>query len=241
MATRSRAPFTLSGFKHGFVRAQPLVPGVLLYGVVFGILATEARLSAVEAVLTSVFVYSGSAQIAALQVWRDGGQLLPLFAAILLMNARYLLYGAAMRPWFEGMPPIPSYGTLFFLGDGNWALAMAERARGQDDAAFVLGSGVAMFAPWIGGTLIGRLTGTLIGDPGTYGLDFMLIAFSAAFLVGMCKDRSDLAPLLAAALTAIGLVQLVAGGWIIVACALTSAAAGALLFKPSATPGGNAL
>ncbi|MGO4815857.1 AzlC family ABC transporter permease, partial [Cupriavidus sp. 2MCAB6] len=94
MASGARSPFTLSGFKHGFVRAQALAPGVLLYGVVFGILATEARLSALESVLTSIFIYSGSAQMAALQVWRDGAQLLPLFAAIVLMNARYVLYGA---------------------------------------------------------------------------------------------------------------------------------------------------
>lgn len=231
MTRAARPPFTLAGFRHGFVRAQALAPGVLLYGVVFGILATEARLSTLESVLTSVFIYSGSAQMAALQVWRDGAQLLPLFAAIVLMNARYLLYGAALRPWLAATPPIASYGTLFFLGDGNWALAMAECERGQDDAAFVLGSGIAMFAPWILGTLIGRLSGGLIGEPARYGLDFMLIAFSAALLVGMWKGKADLGPVLAAGLAALILAPFVSSGWIIVTGGLAAAAAGALTHR----------
>lgn len=233
-AGTGRAPFTLAGCRHGFVRAQGLAPGVLLYGLVFGILASEARLSALEAVLTSVFVYSGSAQMAALQIWREGAGLLPLSAAILLVNARYLLYGAALRPWLGGVSPAASYATLFFLGDGNWALAMAERARGQDDAGFVLGSGVAMFIPWIGGTLAGRLAGGLIGDPATYGMDFMLVAFSAALLMGLWRSKADSWPIGAAALVALLLTPVLSGGWIIVAAALAAALAGALLFRPAA-------
>jgi predicted branched-subunit amino acid permease len=229
-----QAPFTFAGFRHGFIRAQGLAPGVLLYGLVFGILATEARLSALESVLTSALVYSGSAQMAALQVWREGAELLPLLAAILLMNARYLLYGAALRPWLGSASPVASYSTLFFLGDGNWALAMAERARGQDDAGFILGSGVAMFIPWIGGTLAGRLAGDLIGHPATYGLDFMLVAFSAALLMDLWESKADSWPICAAALVAFLLMPVLSGGWIIVAGALAAALTGALLFRPVA-------
>ncbi|MDQ1081354.1 AzlC family ABC transporter permease [Pseudoroseomonas cervicalis] len=233
---RPGPPFTLAGVRHGFVRAQALAPGVLLYGVVFGILASEAQLSALAATLTSALVYSGSAQMAALQVWRDNAGLLPLFAAILLMNARYLLYGASLRPWLEGLPPGTAYGTLFFLGDGNWALAMAERAEGREDAGFLFGSGVAMFLPWVGGTLAGRLAGGLLGDPARFGMDFMLVAFSAALLVGLWRSRADLAPIAAAALAAALLHGLLPGGWLIVATALAACIAGAALHRPSPAP-----
>lgn len=231
-STATRTPFTWPGIRRGFVRAQALASGVLLYGIVFGILATEARLSALESVLTSAFVYSGSAQMAALQVWREGAALLPLFAAIFLMNARYVLYGAALRPWLQGTSPCASYATLFFLGDGNWALAMAERGRGETDAGFVFGSGIAMFIPWVGGTLLGRLAGGLIGDPAIYGMDFMLVAFSAALLMGLWKSKADIAPVLAGAIAALGLTPLLPAGWVIVASALAAAAAGAALFRP---------
>jgi 4-azaleucine resistance transporter AzlC len=230
---KGQAPFTLAGIRHGFIRAQGLAPGVMLYGVVFGILATEARLSALEAVLTSAVVYSGSAQVAALQIWREGAELLPLLSAILMMNARYLLYGAALRPWLGNAPPVASYSTLFFLGDGNWALAMAERARGQDDAGFILGSGVAMFIPWVGGTLAGRLVGDLIGQPDAYGLDFMLVAFSAALLMNSYTSKVDGWPIGAAALVTLLLTPVLSGGWIIIAGALVAALTGALMFKQS--------
>ncbi|RVT99331.1 ABC transporter permease [Rhodovarius crocodyli] len=225
-------PFTWAGVRHGFLRAQPLGAGVLIYGLVFGILATEARLSALEAVLMSIFVYSGSAQMAALQVMREGAALLPLLATVLLMNARYLLYGAAMYPWLGGAPPAQSYSSLFFLGDANWALSMAERERGQDDAGFVLGSGLAMFLPWVGGTLAGRLMGGLIPDPASLGMDFMLVAFSAALMMGMWRSRADLWPVLAALAAGLVLVPMLSAGWVIVIAALAAGAAGALMHRP---------
>ena len=85
--------FTSAGFRHGFFRAFSLLPGVLIYGIVFGILASEARLSALNAVLMSAFVYSGSAQMTALQVMRSGADLLPLDRH-LKGNASPLLDGA---------------------------------------------------------------------------------------------------------------------------------------------------
>src|SRR3546814_13395692 len=92
----------------------------------------------------SAAVYSGSAQIAALQAWSSAPLLLPLAATILVMNARYILYGAALRPWLGGLGAHQVYPTLYFLGDGNWALSMKEHAEGRTDAGFVFGSGAAM-------------------------------------------------------------------------------------------------
>src|SRR3546814_12134304 len=73
-------------------------------------------------------------QIAALQAWSSSPLLLPLAATVLMMNARYILYGAALRPWLGGLAAHKVYPTLYFLGDGNWALSMKEHAEGKTDA-----------------------------------------------------------------------------------------------------------
>ena len=151
LAGTAPTTFTRAGVRRGFIVSQPLTPGVLLYGMVFGVLASERSL------LMSAFVYSGSAQLAALQGWARPAHVAPLVATILVMNARYLLYSAAMRPWLGDVRRSQAWVTLFVLGDGNWALSMKEYHAGYRDAGFVFGSGIAMFMPWLLGTLAGYL------------------------------------------------------------------------------------
>lgn len=226
MTAHATVPFTSAGIRRGFIAAQPLGLGVFVYGMVFGVLAATAELTVLEAVLMSAAVYSGSAQLAALQSWSGAGLVLPLVLAVLMINARYVLYGAALRPWMGGLGPARVYPALFFLGDGNWALAMKEHAAGRDDAGFVLGSGIAMFLPWCLGTAAGHLGGGLVSNPAALGLDFMLVAFSAAFAVAMWRGRGDIAAALAATVVAIGLSFLVPTGWVIVGAGLASAVVG---------------
>lgn len=225
--------FTLAGIRRGFLKAQPMAPGIVAYGLLFGILASGAGFSLAEAVLTSAFVYSGSAQIALVQSWSATPPLLAMVSAVLLINARYLLYSASLRPWMGGLPPGAVYPTLFFLGDGNWALSMREQARGERDAGFVLGSGVAMFLPWTGGTAFGHAGGSLIGDPRLLGLDFMLPAFTAALALGLWRGRADLAGALAALVVALAAVPFIPAGWVIVLAGLAAGLVAWLRFKPA--------
>ena len=147
-----RTVFSFPGVRRGFYAAQPLAMGVFIYGIAFGLLAREAKLSLLEAMLMSAFVYSGSAQIAAVSGMADGqivtgAALFAVVATILLLNARYLLYGAALRPWLGSVDGLRAYPTLAVLGDGNWILSMKAASDGESDAGFVFGSGIAMFLP----------------------------------------------------------------------------------------------
>jgi 4-azaleucine resistance transporter AzlC len=220
--------FTHVGIRRGFVMAQPLAPGVFLYGMVFGVLASERGLTALQALMMSVFVYSGSAQLAALEVWSSSATLVPLVATILMMNARYVLYGAAIQPWLSQARPGQSAGSLYLLGDGNWAMAMRQYHAGYRDAGFILGSGLASFLPWVLGTLAGHLVAGRVPNPAAWGLDFMLVAFAAAIGLSMWKGRSDIAPVAVAA--AIGWLfhRFVPGAWYILAAGVAAGLVGAL-------------
>jgi 4-azaleucine resistance transporter AzlC len=219
--------FTRQGVRHGFIVAQPMAASVALYGAVFGVLAGEGGLSSLQALLMSALVYSGSAQLASLQIGITTSLLAPLLLAVVLLNARYLLYGAALRPWLAGTSPLQAYSTLFFIGDGSWALSMKEYANGNRDAGFVFGSSVAMYLPWTLGTATGHLLASWIPDPRALGLDFMLVAFAAAIGVGAWRGKGDVWPALAAALAAVLVYRLLPSGWHIVAAGLAGAAVGA--------------
>ena len=180
----------------------------------------EAGLSALEATLMSVLVYSGTAQAATVGGFAAGAGIFAGMATVLMLNARYLLYGASLRPWLSQCRPPQAYGTLWFLGDANWAMATKANAEGENDAAFILGSGVSMYLPWIAGTLSGALAGNWIADPRRLGVDFLLVAFCAAMAMDLFKSRADAVPAIAAAVVAALLDQIAPSGWTLVAAGL---------------------
>jgi 4-azaleucine resistance transporter AzlC len=229
-----RTVFTRQGIRRGFIAAQPLGLGVGIYGVTFGLLALGSGLSVLDALLMSATVYSGTAQVAAVSAMSHGAGLVLIVTTVVLLNARYLLYGATLRPWLGTVAPARAYGSLYLLGDGNWLLSMQAHEAGEDDAGFVLGSGIATFLPWLAGTLVGAVAGHWIPGPRTLGLDFLLVAFCAAMRVDMLRTRSALAPALAALAVAIAADRWAAPGWSVVGAGV----AGALVagWRHDATP-----
>ena len=146
----------------------------------------------------------------------------------LAINARHLLYGAAVRPWLGGLPAGRTYLSLFFLSDSNWLSAMRAWNDGQTDRAVLLGGGIAMCLGWTGGTVAGHLFGTALGDIGRYGIDVAVPAFFVALLVGAWRGRADILPLLAGAAAALIAERLLPPGWHILAGSLVGAGAGML-------------
>lgn len=189
--------FTRDGVRRGFIRAQSFSLGIFVYGLAFGLIAAQAGLSALQAVLMSAVVYSGSAQLAAVGVLGAGstslGALLwALVATILVINARYVLFSASLRPWLGQVSAVQAYSTLYVLGDANWMMSMRAHEAGERDAGFVFGSGLGSFASWIVGTFLGRIAVGFAPEPRLLGLDFFLAAFAAAMMAGMVRRRGDL-------------------------------------------------
>lgn len=224
-------PFTFGGFKAGAIGAGPMIPGVILFGLSFGVISGTAGLTPIEAALMSAWVNAGTAQMASMQAWSDPVPILAVFLTTLAMNARYLLLGATLRPWLHALPPVPVYASLFGMGDGNWTLAMRERQAGRDDAAILLGSGAAMWVVWISATTAGNLFGRALSHPERFGVDFILVAFFAVMVPAFLRRRRDLAPLLVAVAAALLVERLIDGPFYIMAGAMAGSLAGALRFR----------
>ncbi|MGL5114126.1 MAG: AzlC family ABC transporter permease [Beijerinckiaceae bacterium] len=225
----SVALFTMAGVRRGVRAAQAMAPAIAIYGAAFGLLAREAGFSPLEATLMSAFVYSGSAQMAAVSAMPSGqipatSAMLAIVATILLLNARYTLYSAALRPWMGGLPVWQVYPTLGTLGDGGWVMSMKAHAEGEWDAGHVFGTCFIMFIPWVGGTLLGFLSSGLIPNPRLLGFDFMLVAFCASMGISMVKGRDDVLIGGVALAVAVAADRLAPGGWALVAAGLAGAA-----------------
>ena len=224
--------FSLSGAMAGARAAAVLTPAIVVFGCTFGMIAATTGLSIVEAALMSAVVCAGTAQFAALQIWSDPASWVAVGLASLAMNTRYILLGATLRAWFQGLSTIKAYLSLYFMYDGNWATAMRDHEAGKTDAAHVLGGGIVMCTIWTFATIAGHKFGGLIGDPRKYGLDFVITAFFATMAIGFWRGRGDVAPIAAAGTIAVTVERLIPGPWYIIAGALAGSAVAAIRYVP---------
>ena len=79
----------------------PIAAGVAPFGVALGALLSSSALGDAAGLAGSVLIGSGVAQLAAMQSF-DAGNAVPVAAtAGLVVNARLVVYGAALGPWFR--------------------------------------------------------------------------------------------------------------------------------------------
>jgi 4-azaleucine resistance transporter AzlC len=221
--------FTRAGLRAGIYRCLPVALGVATYGTVFGVLTRQAGLSVLEAVLMSALVFAGSAQTVAVGLWATPLPILPIVLTTAVVNSRNLLLGSALRPWIGRLSSHRVYPTLFFMADENWALSIEQFTKAGPDGAFLLGSGLTLYAAWVGSTLVGRLVGAAIPNPALFGLDFAFTAVFIALLVGMWRGRASVLPWLVAALVAVAAAHWLPGRWYILLGGLAGCLVGALL------------
>jgi predicted branched-subunit amino acid permease len=226
-----RATFTSAGVSRGLRLGLAFAPGIASFAIVFGILAAQAGLSPWLAGFMSFTVYAGTAQMLALHSWSTGG-LLAVVAAVLAMNSRYVLFGAAMRPWTQGLPAWVVYASLFLLVVRNWVEAMREQREGRHDVGFFVGIGLTLEVVWTIASIAGAALGSGL-DPVRFGLDFFLTAFFLCLAFGLWRGAADILPAVVAALVSLAVVWAGFGGWSIIAGALAGSLAGAIRGLPA--------
>lgn len=207
--------FSLDGLYRGFITCLPIALGVAGYGILFGVLARQAGLSVAEATLMSATVLAGAAQLIAVELWSSTARVAAVLVTTAVVNLRYLLMGAALRPWFSRLTPVQAYGSVFFTADENWALTMKEFRDGGEDGAFLLGSGLAIWLLWIAATVVGATATGGITDPSAYGLDFVLTAVFLTLVVGFWEGAQTILPWGVAAVVAAVSASLLPGQWYI--------------------------
>lgn len=231
----SRALFSIDGFRRGARDGVPLAVSIFAYGVGFGLVAAQAGFGVGKAVATSAAIYSGSAQLAAVNLLQTGeATLWALFATILVINARYLLFGAALQPWLWQAGPLRAYGSLLLLGDANWLMTMRRIREGEEDRAYLAGTGTPITLGWLAGTALGAGAVSILPRPEALGFDLMLACFAAGMMTAMVKMRADLLPVVVGAGTALLVAHLFGPAPAIIAAGLAGAAVAALVHREAA-------
>jgi 4-azaleucine resistance transporter AzlC len=230
---RDAAPYwSLSGFAEGARRCGAMVPGTFVFGAAYGTLAAQKGLSFSETVLMSAMVFGGSSQLVALEVWTSPLTLttvLSIAAVTAIVNARFILMGASMRPWLGALPPWQAYLPLTLTVDASWLVGMRYRGEGGADASVFAGAGLALWVNWVLASVLGYLLGAFVSDPKRFGFDLVLVIFFAAMLVPLWRGARRAIGWVIGGAVALVVSYIVPGWWFIVVGALTGSIVGAFI------------
>ena len=209
-----------------------MVPGTMVFAAAFGTLAAQKGLTLAETVLMSALVFGGASQLVAMEVWNSPitlASVVSLAVVTAIVNSRFILMGATLRPWLGALAPWQVYAALNSTVDATWLVATRYRAEGGSDAAVFVGAGLALWVVWVGMAVPGYLLGTFIADPKQFGFDLMLPIFFAAMFVPLWRGARRATGWVIAGIVALVVSYVVPGWWFIVAGALTGSIAGAFI------------
>ena len=147
--------------------------GIAAWGLVTGVAMAKSGLPLPLAVLMSVIVFAGSAQLAALPLLAGGAPLWVVWATAACVNLRFAIFSAGWRPYFAHLPRGQRLRLAYFAADLNYVLFMRrfpEPRPQHEQLPYFWGGAACNWSAWQIPSLVGLLMADRI--PPAWGLGF---------------------------------------------------------------------
>lgn len=148
-----KASISFRGMSRGALEMAPIAAFTVPFGFAFGIAANNTTLSGLEVIVMSASVFAAASQFAALEIWGATVPALPLVLIVLAVNARFILMGAALYPWFSELNWSKRIGSLLMLSQANFASSLSAYESGEREVGIFIGGGLAIWVAWLVGTV----------------------------------------------------------------------------------------
>jgi 4-azaleucine resistance transporter AzlC len=195
--------------RQGIKDLSPILPGVIPFGLITGVAATEAGLDVAHAVGFSTIVFAGASQLAAIALIGQSAQIVVIVLTALVINARFLMYSASLSAHFAGLSIPRRMFAAYLMTDQAYAFSITRYQDAEMTASekltYYVATGLTLWVPWQISTVFGAALGT--GVPEEWQLDFAIPLVFLALLVPSIRDKAD-----ATAAATAGLLVLVAAG-----------------------------
>jgi predicted branched-subunit amino acid permease len=153
------------------------------------------------AVLASLVVYAGSAQLATLPLLAAGAPMAVVLGAALCVNLRFVIYSAQWRVVFEPLPRWQRLALGFFAADLNLIAFQRDWPRPAPEPGqvrYFVGGAMLIWGSWQLASISGCLLAGAI--PTAWGLGFAGTLAMVGVTCGLIRDRATaLAALVAGA------------------------------------------
>ncbi len=204
------ASSTRSYFWQGVRDGAPFALVVGPFGMLFGVVATEAGLNVIQALSFSATVSAGAAQFTALQLLSENTMAVIALLSALVINLRMVMYSASITPWIGELPFWKRAVVAYFLVDQTYAVSImkfeAEPTLSKAERfAYFIGVVVPICPLWYLSTLLGAVIGN--ATPDWLALDFAIPITFLALVAPMLRTVAHIA----AAVTAIILALVFVG------------------------------
>ena len=161
-------------FRQGRRAILPFLPGAFAWGMISGVAMVEGGLSVPWAIAMSLLVYAGSAQLAALPLIVAGAPLWVIVATGFITNLRFVIYSAALRPYFADRPAGVRAALGFFMTDFTFTRFMRSAQEGTLPAthsdAWFAGVCSSNWITWQSSAITGIIGASYVPTP--WGLEF---------------------------------------------------------------------
>ncbi|GMQ79108.1 MAG: AzlC family ABC transporter permease [Anaerolineae bacterium] len=207
-----------SSFISGFKAVLPIQVGVIPFGMIYGVLALDAGLTAAQAQAMSFIVFAGSAQFIMAQLFDAQTSTLVIILTAAMVNLRHMLYSASISSAFSRLSLRWRLFLAYFLTDEAYAVSITRFHEGigaHSKRYYYLGAGIGLWGIWQASTAAGILIGARI--PAEWSLDFFVALTFIALVVPSVKDWAGLIAALTAGVASIFAFDLPYGLGLIVA------------------------
>jgi predicted branched-subunit amino acid permease len=184
-----------------------LSPGVVPFGLMLGVTVMATASGAASALVGAAWVFGGSAQLTTITVLHLGAGLVAAVLSGAVVNARILLYGAALEPFFRGQPLWFRLLAPGFIQDQTYLSATGRSWAAPADFRRYWGwLGASLLVVWTASVGLGLLLAPVL--PPLPHLALVGTALFIAMLVPRLVDATSLAGAAVAALTAVAVAQI---------------------------------
>ena len=188
-------------FATGFYAVIPALIATGMWAFVTGIALVKSGLTENMAVLMTLTVYAGSAQLTTLPLIVSGAPLWLIFAAGFVVNIRFIIFGAALQPFFRHFSWFKRLLLGYVSGDIVFVLFMSRYGDGKvkgshDQLWFYLGVAIPGWLSWQICSLLGIYLGALV--PESWSLEFAATLALMAIVIPLVRTRPMVISLLVA-------------------------------------------
>ena len=151
--------------------------GIAAWGLMTGVAMVQSGLSALEALLMTLIVFAGSAQLAAVPMIAAGAPMWVILAAAFCVNLRFVVFSIHLRPYVMHLPRWQRLATGYVTGDLTYVYFVRRYPHPATDAtgiarqqAYLSGNCAVNYVAWISASVTGVLLANAI--PTAWGLGF---------------------------------------------------------------------
>ncbi len=173
--------------------------GVGAWGLVTGMAMVKGGLAVWVAVLMSLTVFAGTAQLAVAPLMASGAPIWVVWATALCLNLRFVIFSVRWRPYLAHLPLKRRALMSFFNADLNYVLFMRrfpEPKPAPEQIPYFWGGVLVNAGSWHVMSLIGIALGHRV--PSEWGLGFAGTVALLAMTYSMLADRATWLPALVA-------------------------------------------